>query len=133
MANSLVAHIIKKGRHYHLHLENLTDDTLTEVEVLSFDVENYDDCPMMRISFERLPELPGRTTTKIKHQVYIDKNGKWAAAGDKDWFTNDMLMCLTEELSHKASYALDVSWFVNGKADNQTLPAGAGSGLSATR
>ena len=132
MANPLVAHIIKKGRHYHLQLENLSDDILTDVEVLGFDVKNYDDCPMMRISFERLPELPGKTTSEIKHQVYVDKNGKWAAAEDQDWFNNEMLMCLTEKLSHEASYDLDVSWFVNGKADNQTLPAGAGSGLIAT-
>lgn len=132
MKNPLIAHIIKKGRHYQLHLENPSNDTLTDVEVLSFDIRNYDDCPMMRIWFDKLPLLPGKSTGEIKHQLYIDKNGKWAAADGNDWFTNDRLMCLTEELSHEASYDLDVSWFVNSKANSQTLHAGAGSCLTAT-
>jgi hypothetical protein len=124
--------ILTKGANFHLALKNLSDEILTDIKIGTVRIRNYDDeCPAMQIRFELLPNLPAKATSEVQHQVYVDRNGQWAMAGNKDWITNDMLSCLTEELSRDANYKLHASWVVNGKTKNQTLQAGAGTGLAA--
>ncbi|HEX9918966.1 MAG TPA: hypothetical protein VGA87_07360 [Pyrinomonadaceae bacterium] len=111
--------------HYQLELENLSDSTLTDIRILTIEVQNYD-VPLMQIRFDTLPSLLPRSRGIIKHQVYVDSDGKWSTS---DWYTNDMLMCLTEEYSRNTTYDLNISWCVGGKPEHQTTQAGTGSGL----
>lgn len=125
MNNPIVGRIDKTGGHYHLLLENLGDDALEDVQVLTVNPKEYE--ATMQIKFDPLPLLGAKSTEVVTHHVNIVKDREWASS---DWFTDDMLMCLTAEYSKGVSYDIHVSWAVNGKYGfNQTLKAGAGGDL----
>ena len=94
------------------------------MEILTVFPQGYEG--EMIIKFESLESLGPHSTDTVKDKVQIPKEGEWAA---DEWVTDDMLMCLTEKYSKGEEYEVTVSWSVNGKPANQTLIAGAGSGL----
>jgi hypothetical protein len=124
MDQPLVLHVDKHEGHYRLLLENLSDDALEGVEILSVFPQGYDG--EMIIKFEPLKSLDPHSTVTVPHKVQIPKEGDWA---DDQWITNDMLMCLTNQYSKGEKYEVNASWSVGGVAANQTLMAGAGSEL----
>jgi len=131
MKNPLILQILKEGRNHHLQLENRGDTDLENVEVLLIELRNHNELPMIQFRFTILPLLSAQSTGTVEHQVYVEKDGRWSAAQENDWYNNEMLACLTEKLSRGASYEVNVSWFENGKPNHQILQAGAGSGLKA--
>ena len=127
MDSPLLIHVEKSDGHYRLLIQNRSDETLQGVEVLTVNPEKYAEGEVMQIKFDAVEEIAPRSTEPVRHHVQIVKDQEWVAS---DFYSDDLLMCLTERYSKGVSYDIHVSWLVNGApGHNQTLKAGAGSGI----